>query len=80
MKSILIGLACFLFGLTWDITYRLPYYEIRGCLIIQQELLGIEFVYSWADEGFRDMHPDEWDLRRMMDEPNKWIPRYGGLE
>lgn len=61
---LLIIIAAFLFGLTWDVDYRKPYYEVRGYITIKQKLAGIEYVYTWAGPGFCDSYPPEWDLRR----------------
>lgn len=64
MKISFLLIIGFLFGLTWDVDGRKPYYEARGFFSVKQKLVGVEYVYSWAGPGFRDNYPPEWDFRR----------------
>jgi len=47
MKIFLV-LVGFLFGLTWNVQYRAPYYEGRGCFSVEQKLIGVRYIYTWS--------------------------------
>ena len=71
-KLLFVGILCFLFGLTWDISYRNPYYEARGALRIEQKLLGVVYVYTWAAPGFCEKYPSEWYIGKPEELPSLW--------
>jgi len=62
MKLILVALCGFLFGLTWDVSCHLPYYEARGIVSVEQRLLGVKFVYTWSNFS---QYPPEWDIYKV---------------
>ncbi len=66
---ILSIILAFLFGLTWQIDMRSPYYEARGVFRIRQRLLGVEYIYTWADKGFDEKYPPDWNIRRYNSFP-----------
>lgn len=61
-KLTIVAIACFLFGMTWDVEFRMPYYECRGFFAIEQTLFGVEASVSWPAKGFN--YPVEWDVHR----------------
>lgn len=62
---VVIAIVAFLFGLTWQVNWLSANGEMRGRIRIRQRIIGIEWIYSWPDEGFH--YPNEWDLRRYQE-------------
>lgn len=62
IKLIVIAVAFFLFGTTWNVEWDRPYYEAPGYVTVEQRLLHIEFEYVWNDFGHRPRR--EWRIYR----------------
>lgn len=58
MTRLLCLILGFLIGLTFHVSYRAPYYEMRGAIVIEQRVLGLGFAYTWCAPGFH--YPPEW--------------------